>query len=230
MRDATTCRGVETESSFVPIRHRGAIQQRLLSLVGASALMLMACDAVPPGVPLQISGSGSAASARDRQAPIPRRAPGDSALQVTFAPGTTSRLLEGTLDAGREAEFVVSAEGGSVLMASVLGASAAIEASVYRIDTGEEIPDSAPDHSFWIARVPETAGYLIVLHGAKVPTDYTLTVGIPSDSLLDMLQFSPELARVDARGNNSTPRSGPAAKVSTMSLLSVPQLHRRDVP
>jgi hypothetical protein len=120
---------------------------------------------------------------------VPRRAPADSALQVTFEPGTTSKRLEGTLEAGTDAEFVVSAEGGSVLMASVVGASAEIEASVYRIDTGEAIPDSAPDHSFWIARIPETVGYLIVLHGAKVPTDYTLTVGIPSDSLLNMLQW-----------------------------------------
>jgi hypothetical protein len=193
--------------------------------------MFTACHAVSPGVSFQTSGSGAAAPAPGNQPSISRRAPDDSALQVTFEPGTTSTRLEGTLDAGTEAEFVVSAEGGSVLMAFVVGASAEVAASVYRVDTGEEILDSAPDHSFWIARVPETVGYLIVLQGGKVPTDYTLTVGIPSDSLLDMLQFSTDVASIDARANNaktlftSWPRG-----VGAVAVVSARVAQRRDVP
>ena len=184
------------------IRYRGASLQKLLSIVGASALIFTACGEPLPIVSFRASSSGASPSVLSGQSSPSRRTPDDSALQVILEPGTTSTLLEGTLDAGAEAEFVVSAEGGSVLMASVVGASAEVRASVYRIDTGEEIADAAPDQSFWIARVPETVGYLIVLQSRGVATDFRLTVGTPSDALLDMLQFSTDVANIDSRGTD----------------------------
>lgn len=184
---------------YVAIRYRGAISQKLLSIVGASALVFTACAALSPVVSFRSTGSGTTSAVTSSQPSTSRRTPDESALQVTFEPGTRSTLLEGTLDAGKEAQFVVSADAGSVLMASVVGSSADVTAAVYRIDTGEEIPDAVPDQSFWIARVPETVGYLIVLQSRGEATGFSLTVGTPSESLLDMLQFSTAVASLGTR-------------------------------
>jgi hypothetical protein len=82
--------------------------------------------------------------------------------------------MDGRMEANQDAEFVIGWEAGEMLVASVVGSQHEVVASVHRADTGAEIPDSTPDHSFWINRLPQSIGYLVVLHGTSEPTDYNL--------------------------------------------------------
>jgi len=201
-------------------------RRHLLLAVVATALVLIACRGSSSDAAKERADSGAAESSEVSRLKPRGRTPTDAALQVAFEPGTTSTRLEGTLDAGKEAEFVVGAEAGSILVASVVGLRDDLTTSVYRMDTGEEITDTTPDPSFWIARLPESIGYLVVLHGADLRTDYTLTIGNPRERSFEELS-SDDVARVDAPGISAREYSTAGRRISVASRCSHVSADRR---
>jgi len=54
-----------------------------------------------------------------------------------------------------------------------------LELSVYRMDTGDVLPDDDGVDSFWKGRFPATIGYLVEVGEANAETDYALEVEVP---------------------------------------------------
>src|SRR6187200_2625984 len=106
-------------------------RRHLLLAVVATALVLIACRGSSSDAAKERADSGAAESSEVSRLKPRGRTPTDAALQVAF-------------DAGKEAEFVVGAEAGSILVASVVGLRDDLTTSVYRMDTGEEITDTTP--------------------------------------------------------------------------------------
>lgn len=58
--------------------------------------------------------------------------------------------------------------------------------SVHRADTGAALPDEHPANvAHWIGRLPDTLGYLIVVHKTGKATPFTLVVEAPRQLILD---------------------------------------------
>lgn len=122
------------------------------------------------------------------------RLPGASAAHVEIPRGGTLAQVRGTLAPEQDAEYVVSEEQGALLVVQVIGHEHDPAFSVHRADTGERLPDDHPRNvAHWIKRVPDTLGYLVVVHGTGQPSDYTLSIEAPRELLLDESTKSLEL-------------------------------------
>jgi hypothetical protein len=113
------------------------------------------------------------------------RLPKTTAKSIDLPAGTTSLVFEGQLAAGENAEYVISAEQGSLLMAHALAPETDLKVAVYRMDTGERLEDEHKNVSFWKKRMPATLGYLVEVQGISKPTDYALEIEVPRAVQLD---------------------------------------------
>jgi hypothetical protein len=123
------------------------------------------------------------------------RKPGASAAHVSMPRDGTLAVVKGTLEAGKDAEFVVSEEKGALLIVQVVGQDRDPGFSVHRADTGAYLPDDHPKNvAHWIERVPETLGYLIVVHATDQPTGFTLSIEAPRELQVDDKTRSAEVS------------------------------------
>lgn len=112
--------------------------------------------------------------------------PGSGAVSLEMPPGATSMNFKGSLEANKEAQFVVGAEQGAVFMAHALTPEHDLDIAVYRADTGGRITDEQPSNpAFFMARLPATLGYLVLLRSTGDATPYTLEIEVPFRQFFD---------------------------------------------
>lgn len=97
----------------------------------------------------------------------------------------------GTLDADKDAEFVIGEERGTLMLVSVNATAGDPKVAVYRGDTGANLPDEHPNNiAHWIERLPDSIGYLIVVGKTGTATPFTLNVEVPRRAIFDEKQRS----------------------------------------
>ena len=74
----------------------------------------------------------------------------------------TGVTYTGTLDAARDAEFVIGEERGALMLVSVNAAAGDPKMAVYRADTGASLPDEHPNN---VAHSDHTARPMTEQHG-----------------------------------------------------------------
>jgi hypothetical protein len=106
--------------------------------------------------------------------------PGAGAVTLDMPAGATSLSHKGSLAANKDAEFVLGEEQGSVFMAHALTPEHDLDIAVYRADTGGRITDEQPANpAFFMARLPATLGYLVLLRSTGDATPYTVEIEVP---------------------------------------------------
>lgn len=106
--------------------------------------------------------------------------PGSGAVTLEMPAGTTSTNFKGSLVANKDAQFVVGAEQGSVFMAHALTPEHDVDIAVYRADTGGRITNEQPSNpAFFMARLPATLGYLVLLRSTGDAMPFSLEIEIP---------------------------------------------------
>jgi hypothetical protein len=115
--------------------------------------------------------------------------PGAGAVTLDMPAGATSLSYKGSLPANKNAEFVLGGQQGSVLMAHALTPEHDLDIAVYRADTGGRITDEQPSNpAFFMARLPATLGYLVLLRSTGDATPYTLEVEVPFRLFFDKMR------------------------------------------
>jgi hypothetical protein len=105
---------------------------------------------------------------------------GPSAISLEMPAGATMMRYKGTLEANKDTQFVVGAEQGSMLMAHALTPEHDLDIAVYRADTGGRVTDEQPSNpAFFMAQLPATRGYVVVVRSTGDPTPYTLEIEVP---------------------------------------------------
>lgn len=150
--------------------------------------MRVSVVALSASLALTLTGCGGASAppAQESKAAEPRavvnetRLPSASAQAVRIPSDGTLLRLNGTLEPDRDAEFVLGEEKGVLLLAQVIApGDAEPQLSVHRADTGASLPDQHPTNAHWIERLPDTIGYLVVVHKTGKSTPFTLTLETP---------------------------------------------------
>ncbi len=101
-------------------------------------------------------------------------------------PGATLLKFDGNLEPGKDAEFLIGGLQGSVFMTHAITPEHDLEIDVYRADSGQRITDDTPRNpSFFMARLPATLGYLVVVRSPSVATPYTLAIEMPFQLFFD---------------------------------------------
>lgn len=118
----------------------------------------------------------------------PSDSPSDTTglLRVRFARGTTSGLVNDSLQAGDTRGYLIGAEQGQVMMVHAItwpvrqGGTPAPAATVrvYSVAEGRELVTPAGAGPLWSGRLPTSGDYAVRV-SASAPTAYTLAVQIP---------------------------------------------------
>jgi hypothetical protein len=123
------------------------------------------------------------------------RQPSAAARPVGIPPGATSLVITSTFEADKDAEFLIGEEKGVVLMAHALTPGGDLDVSVYRADTGARVADESPSNPvFFMARLPETLGYLVAIRNPGKPVPYSLELEVPRQLVLDEKTHSAEVS------------------------------------
>jgi hypothetical protein len=133
---------------------------------------------------ISLAGCGGATQQKAADPPKPAssvRMPSAKAVEITLPDDATSMSLSGTLAPNGEAEYVIGRAKMSILAAQLISDEEGATVTVHRADTGKGLDDGQPNPAFWIARVPETMGYLIVVHGGPKGGAYSLEVESPRE-------------------------------------------------
>lgn len=195
---------------------------RLPVIIAVVALAFAAgCGGSHEGGQARSDATASAEPPPISPAPETRKASA-AVKQVGIAPGTTSLVINGTLDGNTDAEFLIGEEKGTVLMAHALTPDRDLDVSVYRADTGARLADESPSNPvFFMARLPETLGYLVAVRSPGKATPYSLEIEVPRQIVLDEKTSS-------AQVTSSLPAHGelaylvPAGTI-TAELVTAPQ-------
>lgn len=118
--------------------------------------------------------------------PSANRKPAPTAKFIAPSSNSTMVTVEGTLEAEKDAEFVIGEEEGTLLLAHALTPKAELDVSVYRGDSGDRVADQHPANpAFFVSRLPETLGYLIVVHATSEASPFRLEVESPRRLFFD---------------------------------------------
>ena len=141
-------------------------------------------------IALTLAGCGGS-KATPEAAPAavtPSTSPSDTTglLRVRFARGTTSGLVDDSLQAGEARGYLIGAEQGQVMMVHAItwpvrpgGPPAPIATvRVYSVAEGRELTAPAGAGPLWSGRLPSNGDYTVRV-SATGPTAYTLAVQIP---------------------------------------------------
>ena len=162
---------------------------RLTASVAALAVVAAACGGrARPAVTREAPATGQPAAsgpASSRPAAVPA---GDTTglLRVRFARGTTSGIVNDSLQDGETQGYLIGAEQGQVMMAHAItwpvrereSAPAAATVRVFSVLDGSELSAPFGAGALWSGRLPAT-GDFIVRVSATGATAYTLAVQIP---------------------------------------------------
>lgn len=155
-------------------------------LILVSGLTGVACGGgseAPPAAQTKAAGT----SPEPTYAPAAaERKPGASAQHIAIPPGGTSVTIQGTLDANKDAEYVIGEEKDSIFTVHADTPERDLDVVVYRGDTGARLTDETPRNpNFFMAKLPETMGYLVVVRAIDSATPYTLEIEVPRKIVLD---------------------------------------------
>jgi hypothetical protein len=158
-------------------------RMRLAVILLGTSLSFTACsraeDPSPAGAK-PAEGKPAAAATPDA------RRPGASAAPIAFATDSTVTSVQGTLAADSDAEFVIGEEKGTLLLLQVIAPSQDPKLTIHRADNGANLPDEHPDNvAHWIERLPDTVGYLIVVHKTGTATPFVLNLEKPRALFFD---------------------------------------------
>ena len=94
--------------------------------------------------------------------------------------------VQGDLAADKDAEFVIGEEKGTLLLVQVIAPSQDPKLTIHRADTGAKLPDEHPNNvAHWIERLPDSIGYLIVVHKTGTATPFVLNLEKPRALFFD---------------------------------------------
>jgi hypothetical protein len=135
---------------------------------------------------LAACGGTQAAPEAAPAALTPSTSPWDTTglLRVRFARGTTSGLVNDSLQAGDTRGYLIGAEQGQVMMVHAItwpvgqGESPAATVRVYSVADGSQLTAPAGAGPLWSGRLPSSGDYTVQV-SATGPTSYTLAVQIP---------------------------------------------------
>jgi hypothetical protein len=149
----------------------------LIRLAVASAALGVACG----------GGARPAERAAERVA-APAVPPSDTTglLRVRFARGTTSGILNDSLQAGETRGYLIGAEQGQVMMVHAItwpvrqgeAPPATATVRVYAVAGGSELTTASGPGPPWSGRLPGTGDFVVRVNATQ-PTAYTLAVQIP---------------------------------------------------
>ena len=157
-------------------------RMRLVVIILGASLSLSACNrAEDPN-----TAGAKPAEAKPAPAATDTRLPSASAAPIAFATDSTVTSVQGTLAADNDAEFVIGEEKGTLLLVEVVAPSQDPKLTIHRADTGANLPDEHPNNvAHWIERLPDTVGYLIVVHKTGTATPFVLNLEKPRALFFD---------------------------------------------
>ncbi len=102
-----------------------------------------------------------------------------AATRINFAPGATYGIAQGTIQAGQTQNFVLEAQQGQPMLASVSSPSNDLTMSITAND-GTALLPASQGWSNWQGTLPATQDYFFQIIGGASTEDFTLWVSIPS--------------------------------------------------
>jgi hypothetical protein len=174
----------------------------LIRLALASAALGLACG-----------GGARPAERAAARAVAPAASPSDTTglLRVRFARGTTSGVLNDSLQAGETRGYLIGAEQGQVMMVHAItwpvrqgeAPPATATVRVFAVADGGELSTASGPGPLWSGRLPGTGDFVVRVNATQ-PTAYTLAVQIPrrlsvgeSDPTAAITGTAPSRAPVD---------------------------------
>jgi hypothetical protein len=149
----------------------------LIRLAVASAALGLACG-----------GGARPAERAAARAVAPAVSPSDTTglLRVRFARGTTSGILNDSLQAGEIRGYLIGAEQGQVMMVHAItwpvrqgeAPPATATVRVFAVADGGELSTASGPGPLWSGRLPGTGDFVVRVNATQ-PTAYTLAVQIP---------------------------------------------------
>ena len=157
-------------------------RMRLVVIILGASLSLSACNsAEDPN-----TAGAKPAEAKPASAATDTRRPSASAAPIAFATDSTVTSVQGTLAADNDVEFVIGEEKGTLLLVQVVAPSQDPKLTIHRADTGANLPDEHTNNvAHWIERLPDTVGYLIVVHKTGTATPFVLNLEKPRALFFD---------------------------------------------
>lgn len=147
------------------------------------ALPAPTASTVPPTPPLAI-GSATPAPPTVTAPPAPAFSL-PAATGVIFAPGATSATRRGTIGPGQTQNFVLQANQGQPMLASVGSPDNDVTMSITD-ESGTVLLPESQEWSNWQGTLPDTQNYYIQVIGGAREQEYSLMVSLPS-----RIQFEP---------------------------------------
>jgi hypothetical protein len=129
-------------------------------------------------------------------APTAAPTPAPQAKRIEFAPGATSAVVQGTLDAQAIDEYLLRALGGQWMMAMVSSPDNSVVLEICGLADGRPLVRTDMRQTFWQGVLPNTQDYGIKAVSTESATSYTLQVIVP-----ERIQF--ELGAVSATRQGS---------------------------
>jgi len=133
-------------------------------------------------------GGKSAEPAATPAVEPPTVEPGDTTglIRVRFARGTTSGIVNDSLEADQSRGYLLGAVRGQVMMVHAIAwpsgpgseAAATVMVQVFRLDDGSELTTQAGAGPLWSGRLPANGEYVVRV-SASAATAYTLAMQIP---------------------------------------------------
>jgi hypothetical protein len=114
---------------------------------------------------------------------------------ITFAPGMTAAVVQGTVQAGQVLTYTVQAGKAQPMILLLDSPKTDVTLGVLNPD-GTILLDPATKWSYWQWQLPKTGLYTIQVIGAKTTENYTLTVKLPQ-----LVYFPTEPKSVTLHGN-----------------------------
>jgi hypothetical protein len=100
--------------------------------------------------------------------------PPADAIRVEFAAGTTSKSVEGELDAGQTESYLLRASGGQKMRVDVWSPNANVYLNIYGVE-GQKLVESSQKATSWSGDLPSTQDYVVEVTASGGQTSYTVT-------------------------------------------------------
>lgn len=114
--------------------------------------------------------AGGGATDFDMVIEIPQR--------ITFAPGGVSAEVKGAASAGTVVSYVLKAQAGQTMTATLTSSTNDVFLTIYGVDDGQPLVRSALGQTTWTGQLPGTQDYIIKAVQTDEAVDYTLTVTV----------------------------------------------------
>jgi hypothetical protein len=128
--------------------------------------------------------------------PPPVNPPPVSAPRLSFLPGATSATLDGVINRGASLDYLVSAQGGQTMLASVYSPNDDVYLGIMGVSDGIPLLYPAAGQVQFNGKLPTTQDYLVTLVSPVERTNFTLQIIIPA-----RIQFAPGAISASLPGN-----------------------------